>query len=226
MPTVRLADLIGTKDGVNRNFATPTPYAAGSIAIRWKTSNLAPADVTQTDPASGLVRVADAPLVDDVFLCAYDDPPTVEPGSVVGPVTAFVEQVAALSARGGNDLVFRAGQSGKLLAFTVFDATGSTFDLTGCVLFFEARAGSENGAVVWDKTSLDTIPTTIVFENQLTDEGRGRFDVVFAAEETQAASASVTVFDLWCKTVDGDFVALLQDGRIEVRAAIRTDFPT
>lgn len=219
----RLGELVGAKNGVNRFFATSTPYAPGSVAVRVADATLAPGDVSEIDPGGGLVSLAAPPGPDDLLLAAYADPEA-GPSSFRSPSVAFVEQIALLSSQGANDFVIAAGQSGSLLAATIFDADGRTFDLRGSTLYFAARKDSESGAMVFDKTSNAPDPGVVPLDQSTTD-GRGRLRVVFSAAETSDASGKVLAWDLWIKTPAGEVVPLVRGGKIEVRASIRTAFP-
>lgn len=215
----RLGAPIGAQDGANRNFATSTAYAPGSLAVRVNTTTLASGDVSEIDAGGGLFTLADPPLLTDVVTVAYRDPSSTEPGARVGPQTAFVKQIAELSYQGGQDFTFYAGQSGGLLEGTVFDKEGDAFDLTGSQLFFLGRKDAESGAVLFDKT------VDIEFFDQSSSSGIGRFRVTFTSAETQAASANFVRWDLWIRPFGSDdLVPMVGGGRIEVRAAIRTSF--
>lgn len=225
-----LATPVGLQNGVNVNFATPTPYAVGSLTVRLNLANLIASQVVEIDPSNGLFTIAQAPNPLDILVCAYNDPPPVPDGSLqLLPSTAFLSQLAALSNQGGNDFIFRAGQSGPLILIYVFDSTGSPYNLTGSVLYFRAAQDSEAGTIVFDKTSSGPTPPIVILD-QSQEATIGQAQVTFTSNEVLAAAAQpgqFLVYDVWIKTPAPalQIVPLTQDGRIEVRPSIRTSFP-
>ncbi len=223
MATTRLADLIGTKNGVNLQFTTPTAYEPGSVVVRLNDDLVDPGDVLELVPVDGLIELADPPVVDDLLIVAYQDRVTSSTGQppVLG---AFVDQLLELHSSGGSDLTIYAGQSGMLLQVTVINAAGTRQDLTDHTLFFMAKEDSENGATVFDLTSLDE--DQILPRNQAAETTRGIADVIFASADTLAAAGKICAWDLWVRTPEDHLVPLVQGARLEVLASVRTSFPT
>ena len=218
----RLADLAGAINGINQQFTTPTPYQTGSIVVRKDATNLLSSEIREIDPATGVVELVTPPATGSVLVAAYQDPTSSE---LTKAVAANVTQLQELSVSGGNDLVFAAGQSGFLLEFRVYDKDFNPVDLRDYDLFFAARRDSEVGTLVLDKTSF-SVPAGIVLEDQTAAATRGKCKVTFTSAEVSAQAAQILAWDFWARNeTSADIIPLIRDGRLEVRAAVRTSFP-
>lgn len=221
MADVRLAEPLGTIDGGNTSFTTPTAYASGALSVRVAGTNVPADQVTETDPANGAFDLAAPPQVGDEVIVGYLEPSVPDPLNP-GPKAAVIDQLRALRLEGGNDFSIVAGEEGPLIAITVLDKDGDAVDLTGYEIYFMARATSEAGAVAFDKTVANG---GVVPRDQASDAGLGIADVVFSTAETQAQSGKNLVWDCWTRNVDGVKVVLAEGARLTVRAAVRTTFP-
>jgi hypothetical protein len=219
-----LADLIGTLNGTNLRFTTPTPYAPGSVVVRWKASNVPGDQVYEIDPANGIVQLTDPPEVGDLLVAAWADPTADAIGQPI--FGGIIDRLADLHLEGGNDITIVAGEAGSLVMVTILDKDGNRQDLTGMTLYFMAKVSSEVGAIAFDKSSLGSGPSYmgVVPRDQTTDAGRGIADVVFASDETQAQAGKILTWDFWVKA-SGKLVPIVEGARCTVRLAVRTSFP-
>jgi hypothetical protein len=218
-----LSSLIGVQNGFNVNFSTLTPYAPNTLVVRKNGVNLNPStDFSQTGPASGQLALTVPPIISDVLIAAYQDPPVFPPAATTGPQAVFTSQLRALSAQGGNDLTIVAGQSGPLIQFQVFDASGDPFLLTGSTLYFAANQDSESGQIVFNKSSKGG---GIVVLDQIVPANLGVAQVVFTTAETLGAAGMILTWMLYAKDPTGNVTNLVVDARLTMRAGLLSVFP-
>ena len=96
----RIEEGVGTIDGANTTFFTPTaPYGAGSVRYYLNGQLAEEVCVTEVDPASGEIEVDTAPRVGDVVQFFYDDESSAAPpeaGRTIRPIVGRIEAVYEL----------------------------------------------------------------------------------------------------------------------------------
>ena len=100
MSQPQFESLLGTIDGVNTTFFTPTPYTAGTLAV-YDNGQLqmhhAGNPWTETNPATGEVTLAFAPEGGDTIAAFYMDTTEVLPETEIVELDGTIEEVDGIT---------------------------------------------------------------------------------------------------------------------------------
>lgn len=96
MPQPQFEVALGAVDGFNVNFATPTPYQAGTLAVFLNGQLLNATQYTPIDPTSGAFQMTEAPQTLDIVQVFYIDTSPVLPGEEILPLSGTINSGAEI----------------------------------------------------------------------------------------------------------------------------------